>query len=181
MIKNRSAKILAVAVGAVLILWAGLVFAGGKAVKVPFTATETVVALIDPGTMTYPDGNYHVRDQVVQFNWFSSDDDRLIGVTIVVINRNLDSPPDPNGPISSGPMWGTFKFTADPNKYEDSGWDGSWHGEVFDQVKNIAEHSGVGHGYGQFEGLQMTYSCTYTGTPIYQAACTGRILETNRK
>jgi hypothetical protein len=180
MIKNRSAKILSLAIGAVLILWTGLVFGGEKAEKVPFTANEIAVLTIDPGTRTYPDGNYHVRDQVVQFIWVSSDD-RLSGETIVVMNMNLDSPPDPSGPISSGPMWGTFNFAADPNTYEDSGWDGSWHGEVFDLVKNIVEHSGVGHGYGQFEGLQMTYSCTYTGTPLYVGSCTGRILETNRK
>jgi hypothetical protein len=176
MVRNRSAKILALAIGAVLFLWAGLVVGGEKAEKVEFNATEIMLGPTDYGTMTYPDGNCHVRDQEIPFIWLSAEP-RLYGQLSVIVNMNLDSPLDPSGPISSGPMWGTFNFPID----EDSGWDGSWHGQVFDLVKNILEHSGVGHGYGQFEGLQMTYSCTHTGRPPYVGFCTGHILETNRK
>jgi hypothetical protein len=177
MVKNKSAKILALAIGAALFLWTGLVVGGEKAEKVLFGATEIPTGLVDPGIATTPDGNYHVRDQIFTFHWDSAED-RVVGTVTVVINMNLDSLPIP-GVIASGPMWGTFNFPS--VYYENSGWDGSWHGQVFDIVGFQLEHGGVGHGYGEFEGLQMKYSCTRTLPNPYVASCTGRILETNRK
>jgi hypothetical protein len=177
MVKNRSAKILELAIGAVLFLWAGLVVGGEKAEKVLFDATEIPTVLVDPGIATTPDGNYHVRDQIMTFYWDSAED-RVVGTVTVVINMNLDSLPIP-GVIASGPMWGTFKFSSD--NYENSGWEGSWHGQVFDIVGFQLEQGGVGHGYGEFEGLQMKYSCTRPPEHPYLADCSGRILETNKK
>jgi hypothetical protein len=148
MVKNRSAKILALAIGAVLLRWAGILVAGGKAVKVPFNATEIMLGPVGPeylGTMTYPDGNYHVRDQSGRFRWIYppgyTPEPRLSGEFNVVVNMNLDSPPDYDDPgaIASGPMWGTFNFPIG----RDSRWDGSWHGLVFDLVKTYSNTAGL--------------------------------------
>jgi hypothetical protein len=60
---------------------------------------------VDPGTETFPDGDYHMRGFIVVYNDIT-DDPRVSGQDTVVANWNFRLVPPPV--FGTGPMWGTF-------------------------------------------------------------------------
>jgi len=145
-----------------ILLAAGLALA--QATVTLYTATEAPGAIIDPGTVTFPDGNMHLRGAERYYTRVGSDP-RVSGGTLTgVTNANLDK-------NMSGPIWGTFRWEIGGGV-----WEGTWQGR-FNFVTGAGEYESVGHGSGDFRGLQMRDHCVYTaGT----GACAGRILETPR-
>ena len=89
--------------------------------KTPFSGTETSAGPpVDPGTESFPDGNYHMRGFTVVYDDVT-DDPRVAGQNTVVANWNFRPAPPPV--FWMGPMWGTFLIEND-----DGSWDGSWTG-----------------------------------------------------
>jgi hypothetical protein len=101
MLNKRSSFILTLALLASLFL---VVPAAAKSEGAAYTGTETFVQFIDPGAVTYPGGNYHLRGQTIVNLKFSSDV-RLIGINTVTFDANLDK-------TGTGPANGTFDIQA---------------------------------------------------------------------
>lgn len=122
---------------AALLLVTGLVAA--KAMVAEFTGTLES-GVFDPGTVTNPDGNTHIRGGNEEFR-VDATDPRVSGTMSVVINANWDS-------SGVGPMWGTYRLDS-----ADGFWEGTWsgmrHADGSISVRN------VGHGRGGFEGLKV--------------------------
>ena len=83
--------------------------------RIYYTATEQTTALVSPGTISYPDGNIHIRGAAVQTRVTSS---LFSGNMIVTLNANWNS-------NFCGPVWGTFVLTLDNGGV----WEGTWSGK----------------------------------------------------
>ncbi len=155
---------LSVAVGLFFVSAVGLAIA--QVTVTPYTATEYPIAPPEPGTVTHPDGNTHIRGATALYTR-SGSDSRVSGGTLrVVVNYNLDK-------SSSGPIWGT-------GHWETAGgvWDGTFEGNI-NLSTIVGYYDAVWQGSGEFRNLQLRETCVYTGTPV--GSCTGRILETPGK
>jgi hypothetical protein len=119
---------------------------GAKAVKTPFTGSETFVEDISLGRESFPDKNlYHIRDGVSLFKVTASDP-RVSGEDLITFNANfkLVDPPV----YAHGPMWGEFTISN-----PDGTWEGTWTGT---RDKNgFAYISYVGDGHGAYRGMQI--------------------------
>jgi hypothetical protein len=144
---------------AVTLLAAGIAIA--RSTVTPFTLTETTIQNVDPGQWSYlPGGNVHVRNRVTDYLETASDP-RVSGTFRATTNANLDS-------NLTGPAWGTYH--AENGK---GVWDGIWHGNL-NFLTGSGDYDAVGHGSGEFDGLQFMEHCVY----VYGVGtCTGRILE----
>lgn len=147
------------------LLWLGGALLIGTAVAVsqpstPYAATETPLGVENPGTVTYPGGNTHIRDFVVRYNRTSSEP-RVNGPVRFVMNFNLDA-------NLSGRIWGTARLEVGGGA-----WEGTFQGTT-NRLTGIAHYKSVWHGSGDLSGMQIKETCVYTGTPV--GTCTGRIL-----
>lgn len=168
MTRNRNLLFHALTVSLSLALVSATAFTGEGCLKTAFEAIEVPVAVDNPGIMSFPDGNIHVRGHVSTVQWIATDA-RLSLNTVVVMNGNYDA-------MGNGPIWGTFESVGDDST---GGWVGVWHGQITDLSQYQLMHSGVGHGTGAFEGLKLKYACTYNG--MGPGVCEGVILETKEK
>ena len=164
---NKMSKF-ALALLPALVFISPALLAGQGATKTLASATEFPLTVVSPGTVTYPGGNVHVRGRVTIAQWIATDV-RLNFNATVITNGNFDG-------SGNGPMSGTFESIDSGNSGR---WIGVWHGEMTDNQNFQFMHTGVGHGTGAYEGLQVIYACTYTG--FGPGACQAQILETPRK
>ncbi len=131
----------------------------------PWTATETGGAIIDNGTIsTTPDGYTLIRGYTRQFDRDAADP-RVSGGTLqAAMNFNLDA-------NMTGPMWGTFHWEVGNGV-----WDGTFHG-YFNMATGLGEYESVGHGRGDFAGLEFREQCVYTAPGTGTVA--GKIISTS--
>jgi hypothetical protein len=123
--------------------------------KTEFQCTETFVAILDPGTWSFPDGNIHIRGMVELFHE-DAPDPRVVGDNTVVVNANWR-------PDWTGPIWGTWRLETD----EGGLWEGTWAGRMTGQG---SWYNGVGDGIGLYAGMTMLVDMNY-------GECQIRILE----
>jgi hypothetical protein len=152
--KNVFLSVIVVLIMALLVIPGSAV---AQAIKTDFVGTSTGTGTVDPGVMTFPGGNVHIRGMVIGFLEESSDP-RASGTNTVVMNANWDSD-------WTGPMWGTFLVV---NEY--GTWEGTYTGVMGAGGSHIR---GVAHGTGELAGLIYSVNCDYTIDP---AACIGQIL-----
>jgi hypothetical protein len=123
-----------------------------------FTCQESFYALVDPGTVTYPGGNPHIRDMQVIFQETCTDP-RVSGLNHVTLNINL------NHSQGEGPVWGTA-YTDNGN----GGWTSSFSGYWYEDDPIV---HGMNHGTGDYAGLH------YYGEGGH-GVLTGRIIEASQ-
>jgi len=123
--------------------------------KTEFPCTEELIANLDPGTWTYPNGNIHIRGMIQLFRE-TGPDPRIVGDNTVVVNANWQSD-------WTGPIWGTFSFVTD----EGGLWEGTWAGQM---TEAGAVYNGSGNGYGMYAGMKMWVDMNY-------GVCTITVLE----
>jgi len=135
--------------------------AEGKATRIPFTE-ECYLTPTSPGTWTFPDGNYHVRDWTLECA-HASDKPQLVGQLYIVFNANLDA-------TGSGPTWNTWRLEVEGGSFE-----GVSQGKVtgFTTPGQSGTFRSVGHGTGDYEGQQF-FADGVTIGPL--ATATGYIL-----
>lgn len=152
-----------IAVMAALLLVAGPVAA--KATMTEFTGTETPRPIpVDPGTVTFPGGNIHIRG-LVAVDDEVSDDPRMTGEATVYANANLDAD-------GFGRLWGTWTLTPEP--FEEGSWVGTFTGTF--HADGSKSFRCVGDGRGAFEGLETMFTIEYApGALVGQSS--GRILD----
>ncbi|HSF80557.1 MAG TPA: hypothetical protein VLA49_04965 [Anaerolineales bacterium] len=114
--------------------------------KTEFPCTEETIALLDPGTMSFPDGNVHIRGMVILARE-EAPDPRDQGYNTVVVNANW-------GKDGSGPMWGTFRMETD----EGGLWKGTWAGMDTGQG---SWYNAVGDGFGLYAGMKIWVKVNY--------------------
>ncbi len=161
--RRQRLLVVILAVVTALVLVTGTVAA--KATKTEFTGVSTA-AVIDPGVMTYPDGNVHIRGMVLEV-YLEADDTRVEGTETVVGNANLDA----NG---AGPVWGTSHIEVD---YGGGGvWEGTFTGKFY--ADGTYSHTYVAHGIeGSVEGLEMRGTVVFPPDPTQPGISTGTILD----
>lgn len=120
-----------------------------------FQCAETFVAILNPGTWSFPDRNAHIRG-MVELLRDDAPDPRAVGDNTVVVNANWR-------PDGTGPMWGTWRLETD----EGGLWEGTWAGQVTGQG---SWYNGVGDGIGLYTGMTMLVDMNY-------GVCQIRILE----
>ncbi len=135
---------------AVLLIWFTPVMA---AEKTEYTCDIPVLSIINPGSVTTPDGNVHIRGMVGESPMLGSDP-RTAGFGTIVLNLNLRKD-------GSGPQWGTFHIEVG-----EDGWEGTWAGLVGQW------YNGVGKGFGEFSGMKMWMHVNFIN-----GTCSGTILE----
>jgi hypothetical protein len=108
--------------------------------KTEFQCTETGVAMLNPGTWSFPDGNVHIRG-MVQLLREEAPDPRSVGDNTVVVNANWRSD-------GTGPMWGTWRLETD----EGGLWEGTWAGQMTEQG---SWYNAVGDGIDLYAGMKM--------------------------
>ena len=164
--KNKVLTILVLVFLAVLLV---AVPAMARAVKTPFSGTESMTGPpVDLGTATFPDGNYHMRGFTVVYNDVT-DDPRVTGLDTVVANWNFRPAPEPV--VWTGPMWGTLHI-----ENVDGTWDGSWTG--FRDENGYTIINGVAHGSDTYAGLKGHWTFTrLTPDPTAPFDISGWILE----
>ena len=103
------------------------------------------LGVLDPGTWTYPGGNWHVRDMVGQYQQvMPGSDSRCNGLNTVTTNANWDA-------YGVGPSWGTFHVVLEDGS--PGGWDGTWTGMSYADGRTSIRV--VGHGYGDLAGQHV--------------------------
>ena len=112
------------------------------------------------GIVTYPDGNYHVRGQVIVYQTVFPDCDiPLDGPNTITANLNWDSD---DFEEASGRSWGTFDKVV--SYYEDTGFAGTF---TADKYPNGYAGKMRGLGYGELEGYRVMGEMEFTGNPYY--------------
>ena len=132
---------------AVLLIWIVPVTA---ATKTEFTCKETL-EIIDPGEVTFPNGNIHIRYSILLADEWATDP-RLVGLNTIVLHANL-------GADGTGPMWGTFRI-----ENEGGGWEGTFAGHLYEWYRAVAD------GFGEYAGMKLFWN-------NYNGDCSGAILE----
>jgi hypothetical protein len=134
--------------------------ATARTIVTEVTGRQVYLATLDPGTVTYPGPNMHIRDSLLLFETQNSDP-RLRGLNYITQNANFR--PVPGGGWT-GPLWGTWHE-------ENSGgiWDGAWQAYRYEDGTTI-NHI-VGHGSGGYAGLHMQLESV-------NGVSQGRIVET---
>jgi hypothetical protein len=140
-----------------------------KAVKTSFSGEESMAGPpLDPGTATFPGGNFHMRGLTAVYNDVT-DDPRVTGQNTIVANWNFRPAPPPV--IWTGPMWGTLHI-------ENNGgaWDGTWTGMRDQNGNSIIK--GVAHGSDQYAGMKGHWTFTrLTPDPTAPFDISGWILD----
>ena len=164
---------------AVLVIALLPAISGRAAEKATFTGTETFTGVfVEPGEMTCPGHEsilfppsfcppgtrIKLRGLIRQY-FEDHSDWRATGINTVTENWNFDE-------NVVGPMWGTFRLDVDSHSYWEGTWTGEWNGVVGTMKM-------VGHGGGDFEGLQIRSVCDYPSMPT--GTCTGEILDPHEK
>lgn len=139
--------------------------------KTEFTAADSFLGTLNPGTESFPGGNnYHIRDLVQKFMFTASSDPRVSGENVVMINANFQFMPPPV--LASGPMWGTFQISNDGGY-----WEGTWSGSR--EENGFSYFHLVGHGGGGYEGLEIKMDGErLTPDPTQPETYVGTIIET---
>jgi hypothetical protein len=111
-----------------------------EAWEVPFCSE---VYICEPGVMTFPGGNIHIRGMVQYYENVNATDNRLLGINRITGNMNFDS-------SMTGPGWGTFH---NQSSLYDGYWEGTFSAVMYEDgyISRIR-----GKGYGAFEGLIIT-------------------------
>jgi hypothetical protein len=111
-----------------------------EAWEVPFCSE---VYICEPGLMTFPGGNIHIRGMVQYYENVNATDNRLLGINRITGNMNFDS-------SMTGPGWGTFH---NQSSLYDGYWEGTFSAVMYEDgyISRIR-----GKGYGAFEGLIIT-------------------------
>ena len=111
--------------------------------RIDVEALEELLYIDDPGVMTFPGNNIHIRGMVQYYNVTSLSDDRLTGINRLTANMNWDS-------NMTGPGWGTFH---NQSSFYDGYWEGTFSAVMYEDgyISRIR-----GKGYGAFEGLIIT-------------------------
>ena len=130
----------------VMALLLGGIAPAAAAEKTEYQCTETLVAILDPGTWSFPDGNLHIRGMVQLFRE-EAPDPRTVGNNTVVVNTNWR-------PDGTGPMWGTFRMETD----EGGLWKGTWAGKM---TEGGSFYQGVGDGFGLYAGMKLFVDMNY--------------------
>jgi hypothetical protein len=155
-----------------LVLLTFLVIPGlamAESITTPFSGTETLAGPpVDPGTETFPDGNYHMRGFTALY-YDANDDPRVTGHDTVVANWNFRPAPPPA--VWMGPMWGTLHIENDNGT-----WDGRWTGTRDENGYSII--TAEGHGSGDYAGLKAPWTFTrLSPDPTAPFDITGWILD----
>jgi hypothetical protein len=133
-------SVLALALIAMLLVLVGP--AAAKATRTELTACEYDQGFDpDQDIWTYPGPNFHLRDRIHPFHDYATDG-RVTGVVNVVASGNFNAD-------GIGTAWGTFTLYPDDTGYGGY-WEGTWVGP-----DNQPEIRLVGHGRGEFKGLQL--------------------------
>jgi hypothetical protein len=108
--------------------------------EVPFC---DAVHICEPGVMTFPGNNIHIRGMVQYYNVTGISEDRVTGINRLTANMNWDS-------NMTGPGWGTFH---NQSSLYDGYWEGTFSAVMYEDgyISRIR-----GKGYGAFEGLIIT-------------------------
>ncbi len=133
--------------------------ANGRVTRDPWSGSETLLDVPDPGVTTFPGHNVHVRG-MVEYLRVDTNSPRVTGYNTVVAHSNLNAQ-------GYGHVWGTYRLDVDA---VDGYWEGTWTGEIDED--GIAGQM-LGRGYGDLEGLQIR------GTMVNMAV-EGVIIETPR-
>lgn len=112
-----------------------------EAWEVPFCSE---VYICDPGVMTFPGNNIHIRGMVQYYNVTGLSDDRVTGINRLTANMNWDS-------NMTGPGWGTFH---NQSTIYDGYWEGTFSAVMYEGGHYISRIQGKG--YGDFDGLIIT-------------------------
>ena len=139
--RRKLSLLAAIAVLVILTLLTTPVSARSEVTKSP--CTETYLETLDPGTMTFPDGNIHLRGMVNTYRE-ESPDLRNVGFNTVTVNANWHAD-------WTGPMWGTFRQVTD----EGGIWEGTWSGMVTDSGSG---YHAIGQGKGIYKGMTAKIS-----------------------
>jgi len=115
-----------------------------RADKIPFTGTETLGAIIDPGSTTQENGRLVIRGMVQQAQ-DNVTDPRVSGDLTIEINAYFDAS------TFSGPMWGTFILKNNGGK-----WLCAWIGQR--SVKGVSTLDAWGYGADGYEGLMAHWN-----------------------
>lgn len=122
-----------------------------KVIQTDFTATETPVGLIDPGTMKIVGQNLIAKGMVMQ-STFTSDNQYIAGSVILTLNGKL------NLYTGEGPMHGTLALT--PDAFPEDIWEGNWSGyrTMTGEGEWTLDVNLVGHGGGDEPGGMMFFA-----------------------
>jgi hypothetical protein len=141
----------------VLALIAMLLVAGPVAAKA--TRTELTACEYDEGfdpdqdIWTFPGPNMHLRGRIHPFHDYATDE-RVTGLVIVVASGNFNED-------FIGTAWGTFTLVPDDPEYDGGYWEGTWVGP-----DNQPEIRLVGHGRGNFKGLELRETLVWDAESI---------------
>jgi uncharacterized protein YdeI (BOF family) len=114
--------------------------------RTPFTGTEFMGAVIDPGKITQANGKVHIEG-MVQLAKEVTTDPRTSGDSTIEINAVLDAK------TFAGRMWGTFTI-----KNSEGEWTGSWTGRK--TAKGYSFIQAQGDGKGGYAGLDAKWHYT---------------------
>ena len=115
-----------------------------KAHKLPFAGTETMGAVMTPGSTTQENGRLIIRGMVQQAQ-DAVTDPRVSGDLTIEVNAYFDAS------TFSGPMWGTFILENNRGK-----WLCAWIGQRTAQGDSTID--AWGYGVGEFEGLMAHWN-----------------------
>jgi hypothetical protein len=119
-----------------------------RAPQKAFTATETVVGYLDPGTTTISDGIARIRNQVILV-YYNTSDSRITGYYRGVVNYNMDSE-------LSGPMWGAIQSADENGNPIADGWVGTFDGQLYSVYPSYNTLLKLtAHGKGANKGLRL--------------------------
>jgi hypothetical protein len=109
-----------------------------EAWEVPFCDATYIC---EPGVITFPGNNIHIRGMVHYYKNEFATDDRLLGINRITANMNFDS-------SMTGPGWGTFHNESSVyNGY----WEGTYSAVMYEDGHYISRIRGKG--YGDFDGM----------------------------
>lgn len=114
--------------------------------RTPFTGTEFMGPVIDPGKTTIKNGKIYIEG-MVQLAQDKTSDPRTSGEGTIKINAILDAK------TFAGEMWGTFTL-----KNSEGEWTGSWSGRK--NAKGYSFVRGNGEGEGGYKGLSANWRYT---------------------
>ena len=140
--------------------------ATAQATFTPCKGVLIPLGIIDPGTVTNPGGNIHVRGMVSTYQQdMSGSDPRCSGLTTSVTNANWDA-------YGAGPFWGTSHMVLEEGSSD--GWDGTFTGKRYaDGTSSIHVEA---HGQGDLEGLLIFVDIEFPGL-FLPGIATGYILD----
>jgi hypothetical protein len=164
---KRKTRLIWAIVALIAILGVGTTSVAAQATRTSFEGEAWFMALLDPGTYTYPGVNRHLRGAAA-VEHIQTDDPRVTGDYIVTVNANV------NDDTSVGPLWGTFRLEDGEGQVL---WEGTWQGYQLEDGSSVTY--GVGHGSGDFKSMQVKIVTEWPPGPPFTgiARITGYILD----